>query len=266
MLDQEQDKVGRCIEWTNREIGEFRLIKTAVIAELWGQSKNRTCMTYEKMARAMRYYYKMNILEKVPHKRLHFRFGERILAKVLHPTASKIFIGKPKLYEDMYRMTERTMNAPFPNPLMNPNDNLVKDFRNGQHLSYLQMQMERNKEARGAYHPSDMSPPLPPYYNEHVQNHLRSIRHTPHSNPTPLQNIVPPLELIPQKTEPELFPNSSPGKTIPNPVGSPSFNPVGTSPGSNPSVSPYSGEGTPDTLSDVDIDSNDDLIVDTDTE
>lgn len=89
MLEEEKDKPNRCIEWTNREKGEFRLIKTAVIADLWGQSKNRKCMTYEKMARAMRYYYKMKILEKVPHKRLHFRFGEKMLARVLDTNTVK---------------------------------------------------------------------------------------------------------------------------------------------------------------------------------
>eukprot|EP00112_Aurelia_sp_Birch-Aquarium-sp1_P000570 Seg1054.10 transcript_id=Seg1054.10/GoldUCD/mRNA.D3Y31 product="ETS-like factor" protein_id=Seg1054.10/GoldUCD/D3Y31 len=73
----------RAIEWTVKERGEFRLIKTGVVAQLWGMSKNRTSMTYEKMARAMRYYYKMKILEKVPHKRLHFRFGKHMLPKVL---------------------------------------------------------------------------------------------------------------------------------------------------------------------------------------
>ena len=77
--------VPRAIEWTVRERGEFRLIKTGVVAQLWGLSKNRTSMTYEKMARAMRYYYKMKILEKVPHKRLHFRFGKHMLPKVLVP-------------------------------------------------------------------------------------------------------------------------------------------------------------------------------------
>ena len=89
VLEEEKDKPNRCIEWTNRERGEFRLIKTAVIADLWGQSKNRKHMTYEKMARAMRYYYKMKILEKVPHKRLHFRFGEKMLARVLDTNTVK---------------------------------------------------------------------------------------------------------------------------------------------------------------------------------
>lgn len=68
----------KSIEWTNKSIGEFRLLKTSVIASLWGKSKNRDTMTYEKMARAMRYYYKMKVLVKVPHKRLHFQFGPKL--------------------------------------------------------------------------------------------------------------------------------------------------------------------------------------------
>ena len=68
----------KSIEWTNKNIGEFRLLKTSVIANLWGKSKNRDTMTYEKMARAMRYYYKMKVLVKVPHKRLHFQFGPKL--------------------------------------------------------------------------------------------------------------------------------------------------------------------------------------------
>ena len=82
-----EDSAAKCMEWTNKETGEFRLIKTGVVAKRWGESKNRTSMTYEKMARAMRYYYKMNILEKVPHKRLHFRFGKTMLPKVVPSTA-----------------------------------------------------------------------------------------------------------------------------------------------------------------------------------
>jgi len=70
------------IAWTRKDVGEFKLIRTEFIANLWGQSKRRKKMTYEKMARALRYYYKFNVLEKVPHKRLHFRFGKSILPRI----------------------------------------------------------------------------------------------------------------------------------------------------------------------------------------
>ncbi|KAK7480431.1 hypothetical protein BaRGS_00028350 [Batillaria attramentaria] len=52
----------------------FRIVNPTGLAELWGQQKNRTNMTYEKLSRALRYYYKMNIIKKVPGKRLTYKF------------------------------------------------------------------------------------------------------------------------------------------------------------------------------------------------
>lgn len=40
--------------------------------------QNRTNMTYEKMSRALRHYYKLNILRKEPGQRLLFRFAKTI--------------------------------------------------------------------------------------------------------------------------------------------------------------------------------------------
>lgn len=40
--------------------------------------QNRTNMTYEKMSRALRHYYKLNILRKEPGQRLLFRFAKII--------------------------------------------------------------------------------------------------------------------------------------------------------------------------------------------
>ena len=51
----------------------FRIINPTGLAELWGQQKNRSNMTYEKLSRALRYYYKMNIIKKVPGKRLTYK-------------------------------------------------------------------------------------------------------------------------------------------------------------------------------------------------
>ncbi|TNN26865.1 Transcription factor ETV6 [Liparis tanakae] len=44
------------------------------LARLWGNHKNRTNMTYEKMSRALRHYYKLNIIRKEPGQRLLFRY------------------------------------------------------------------------------------------------------------------------------------------------------------------------------------------------
>ena len=131
MLNEEENNVNRCIEWTNRDVGEFRLIKTAVIADLWGQSKNRNCMTYEKMARAMRYYYKMKILEKVKNKRLHFRFGENMLPKVLNYKSRKTNFDQTT-YEGYLRQKGVTFQK-FPNVHFDdikfklPSDNFLRN-------------------------------------------------------------------------------------------------------------------------------------------
>ncbi|KAK3585429.1 hypothetical protein CHS0354_020146 [Potamilus streckersoni] len=60
--------------WDSREEFVFRIVNPTGLAELWGQQKNRTNMTYEKLSRALRYYYRMNIIKKVPGKRLTYRF------------------------------------------------------------------------------------------------------------------------------------------------------------------------------------------------
>ena len=52
------------IQWRNREHGLFKILNSEVVAALWGKHKHRTNMNFDKMARAMRYYYGKNILDK----------------------------------------------------------------------------------------------------------------------------------------------------------------------------------------------------------
>ncbi|XP_059366511.1 transcription factor ETV6-like isoform X2 [Carassius carassius] len=62
------------IRWEDRETKVFRIMDPNGLARLWGNHKNRTNMTYEKMSRALRHYYKLNIIRKEPGQRLLFRF------------------------------------------------------------------------------------------------------------------------------------------------------------------------------------------------
>ncbi|GAB1598385.1 transcription factor ETV6-like [Argonauta hians] len=61
-----------CWEDENQYI--FRIVNPHGLAELWGAQKSRSTMTYEKLSRALRYYYKMDIIRKVPGKRLTYQF------------------------------------------------------------------------------------------------------------------------------------------------------------------------------------------------
>ncbi|XP_073694328.1 transcription factor ETV6 isoform X3 [Garra rufa] len=62
------------IRWEDRDTKVFRIMDPNGLARLWGNHKNRTNMTYEKMSRALRHYYKLNIIRKEPGQRLLFRF------------------------------------------------------------------------------------------------------------------------------------------------------------------------------------------------
>ncbi|XP_030070817.1 transcription factor ETV6 isoform X2 [Microcaecilia unicolor] len=62
------------IRWEDKESKVFRIVDPNGLARLWGNHKNRTNMTYEKMSRALRHYYKLNIIRKEPGQRLLFRF------------------------------------------------------------------------------------------------------------------------------------------------------------------------------------------------
>ncbi|XP_042209482.1 DNA-binding protein Ets97D-like [Homarus americanus] len=54
--------------------GEFRLHQPEVVASLWGQRKSKPNMNYEKLSRALRYYYDGDMIAKVSGKRFVYRF------------------------------------------------------------------------------------------------------------------------------------------------------------------------------------------------
>ena len=78
-LLKNEDYCPKYIDWVSREERIFKLVDSTAVAQLWGGCKNRENMTYEKMSRALRYYYENGILERVPNIRLHYRFGQVVL-------------------------------------------------------------------------------------------------------------------------------------------------------------------------------------------
>lgn len=53
LLDSNNEQL---ICWTNEE-GEFKLLQAEEVARLWGARKNKPNMNYDKLSRALRYYY-----------------------------------------------------------------------------------------------------------------------------------------------------------------------------------------------------------------
>jgi len=74
LLELLTDKNHRnAIQWLEEE-GEFKLINPELVAQLWGERKNKPAMNYEKLSRALRYYYYGNMISKVPGKRFVYKF------------------------------------------------------------------------------------------------------------------------------------------------------------------------------------------------
>lgn len=69
LLTDSQQRYTAYIAWKNRETGIFKIVDPAGLAKLWGIQKNHLSMNYDKMSRALRYYYKVNILRKVQGER-----------------------------------------------------------------------------------------------------------------------------------------------------------------------------------------------------
>ena len=54
--------------------GEFKLSDPDEVARRWGERKSKPNMNYDKMSRALRYYYDKNIMTKVHGKRYAYKF------------------------------------------------------------------------------------------------------------------------------------------------------------------------------------------------
>jgi len=75
-LLRDPDYNPRVISWDNEEKGVFYITDTAKFAKLWGMRKKNPSMNYEKLSRAMRYYYKNGELIAVD-KRTTYQFGSK---------------------------------------------------------------------------------------------------------------------------------------------------------------------------------------------
>ena len=68
------------INWTNCH-GQFKFFDPEEAARLWGVRKNKPNMSYDKLSRALRYYYEKNIIKKASSKKFAYQFVN--LPKVL---------------------------------------------------------------------------------------------------------------------------------------------------------------------------------------
>lgn len=56
----------------------FFLISSDEVARRWGERKSKPNMNYDKLSRALRYYYDKNIMTKVHGKRYAYKFDFQV--------------------------------------------------------------------------------------------------------------------------------------------------------------------------------------------
>jgi len=74
LLNDPMQRFNSLIAWKNVGTGVFKIVDPQGLARLWGVQKNHLSMNYDKMSRALRYYYRVNILRKVQGERHCYQF------------------------------------------------------------------------------------------------------------------------------------------------------------------------------------------------
>lgn len=80
LLQEEQHS--NIIAWVGND-GEFKLLDPEAVSMLWGIRKRKPNMNYDKLSRAIRYYYDKQIMHKVHGKRYVYKFNFDTISKYL---------------------------------------------------------------------------------------------------------------------------------------------------------------------------------------
>nr|CAD7260581.1 unnamed protein product [Timema shepardi] len=167
------------ITWTNND-GEFKLVNAEEVARLWGLRKNKTNMNYDKLSRALRYYYDKNIIKKV--------LGAPDLLQPFYFPHSYINMWK-KSPLSLALTDEEDKSCLSPADLASAYKSIQIDVKYQQHFSR-QYERCRNKQHRPSGHY------IPPWTPQHQQEQTTSSLWSLHTNldsttSTGTNNIVP---------------------------------------------------------------------------
>ncbi|XP_061462750.1 ETS translocation variant 3-like protein [Rhineura floridana] len=81
----QKEEFRHVIAWQQGEYGEFVIKDPDEVARLWGRRKCKPQMNYDKLSRALRYYYNKRILHKTKGKRFTYRFNFSKLIFINYP-------------------------------------------------------------------------------------------------------------------------------------------------------------------------------------
>uniref|UniRef100_A0A8C3XJR4 ETS variant transcription factor 3 like n=1 Tax=Chelydra serpentina TaxID=8475 RepID=A0A8C3XJR4_CHESE len=101
----QKEEFRHVIAWQQGEYGEFVIKDPDEVARLWGRRKCKPQMNYDKLSRALRYYYNKRILHKTKGKRFTYKFNFSKLIFVNYPLWDVRYPSPPLLMgaASMYR-------------------------------------------------------------------------------------------------------------------------------------------------------------------
>ncbi|KAM8927518.1 LOW QUALITY PROTEIN: Friend leukemia integration 1 transcription factor, partial [Pelodytes ibericus] len=151
-----------CITWEGTN-GEFKMTDPDEVARRWGERKSKPNMNYDKLSRALRYYYDKNIMTKVHGKRYAYKFDFHGIAQALqpHPTETSMYKYPSEFsYMPSYHAHQQKVNFVPSHPSSMPSSGFF-----GATSPYW-------SSPGASIYPN---PNLPRHPNNHVQSHLGSF-------------------------------------------------------------------------------------------
>ncbi|XP_049603887.1 ETS domain-containing transcription factor ERF-like [Syngnathus scovelli] len=120
---------GDAIGWGG-EWGEFVIHDPERLARLWGERKGKPHMNYDKLSRALRYYYNKRILHKTKGKRFtyKFNFSKLVLLNVhlppsshcLPPSCHQMLQSRPLAFSVLPGVGDLPIQASWPHLILPP--------------------------------------------------------------------------------------------------------------------------------------------------
>nr|XP_029720257.1 ETS domain-containing transcription factor ets-5-like isoform X2 [Aedes albopictus] len=117
----------RFIHWEGTN-GEFKLTDPDEVARRWGERKAKPNMNYDKLSRALRYYYDKNIMTKVHGKRYAYKFDFHGLMAACQAQAQLSEPGTSGMISPSYSRYSSPVESYSGSPSSNPTEGSPRSF------------------------------------------------------------------------------------------------------------------------------------------
>lgn len=124
------------VAWTETPL-EFKVINSKEMAIRWGNRKNRPKMNYDKLSRALRYYYRKNLIQHVPGKRQVYFFVEHPESLDFTQLLNNSLATHPSRVRKQSAFTHVTGRSNLKRPLSDPD--LLSEIKRGRTVEPLSM-------------------------------------------------------------------------------------------------------------------------------